>query len=279
MPRIGALLDQACSRGASDVHLGSARPPFARVGGELVALGDAAPSTKELEDMLGELLDPTLRARLAAEHAVTFGGSHPCDGGTARYRGQIVQTHAGLAASLRLFPPRLRTLADLGAPDAVGRLAEVRGGLVVVAGTSGSGKTTTLAAMVDRIDRTRACHVVTIEDPIEVVFEPKQAQITQREVGKHVPSFAVALRNVARERADVVVLSLLREPEAIAAALALARAGVTVLAAVPASSAATATQQLASAVEDGGRLSGVLAGVVVQRRVHDELTWDVEVPG
>lgn len=278
MPRIAALLDQACSREASDLHLVPSRPPFARVRGELVPLGDTGPSAKELEEMLTELLAPSQRTRLGAEHAVTFGGSHAHAGATSRFRGQIVHAHGGLRASFRFFPPRVRTLAELGCPDEVRRLAEARGGLVIVAGPSGAGTTTTLAAMVAHIDETRACHIVTIEDPIEVVHAAKRAQITQLEIGAHVPSFVTALRNVAREDADVVVVSSLRGREATAAALALAASGTTVLAAIAASGARGALEQLLASVDDRALVDAALAGVVALERSKDEVRYEVKTP-
>lgn len=257
MPKIDALLDLACSRGASDLHLGAERPPFARVHGELEAFGDAALSANDLEALRDELLDAPLRRRLAADHAVAFARSHR----DVRVRGHVVHAHGGLRAALRIFPARVPTLGELGCPEEVTRLADVPSGLVLVGGASGSGRTTLLAAIVERITRTHGAHVVTLEAPIEILHEPEGGHVTQREIGTHAPSFAVALRDVAREAADVVVVSALPDAEAIDAALALAASGIAVFAVAP------AVPPLAPSPD--------LVAVVTLRRAKDRVTYEV----
>ncbi|MBX3207823.1 MAG: PilT/PilU family type 4a pilus ATPase [Labilithrix sp.] len=271
MAAIDAILEDLVKRGGSDLHLAVNQPPLARVRGEIVALRDAPVTAKELEDMLLEVVTPAQRARLAADLDLDLALAYK---DVARFRASYYVKHSGIAAAFRLVPARVPSLAELGCPEVFWRLADRRGGLVVVAGPSSNGKTTTMAAMVDHINKTRACHVLSVESPIEFVHESLRAQITQREVGLHTPTTATALRGAARENPDVVVVSELSSAEEIELALGLASDGHLVLATFQASGVASALDRLVTAFEPEAQprvrslLAECLAGVIVQHLVR-----------
>lgn len=278
MARLDALFDEAINKRASDLHVAPARPPIARVRGELVSVADGVLSSKDVEEMIDELLTPQQRARLGIDQSLGFAHAHVHKEGTARFRGRIVRMNGGTRATFRVVARRAPELSELGFPEAVWRLADRRSGLVLVAGPSGSGTTTTLAAMLDNVNKTRACHIVTIEDPIEVVHDPIRAQITQREVGVHASTFAGAIASAPRENADVVLVSSLRDREAIRAAIAIANTGLLVFAGVPASSATSALERLVLAAgDDRSALADALAGVVAQQLVEGVAVHEILV--
>jgi twitching motility protein PilT len=272
--KIDGLFDELVKRGGNDLHLAAGYPPLARVRGELVALREGAVEAAELEETLVELLTPLQRARLGSDLDLDFAHTHK---GTARFRANYFAKASGLGAVFRLVPTRVLTLAELGCPEVLWRLADRRAGLVIVSGPTGSGKSTTLAAMIDHINKTRACHILTIEDPIEFVHEPLRAQITHREVGVHTPSFEVAMRTASRENPDVVLVGELRTPEVLRLALQLASYGVLVFATAQTNGAAPTLERLVSTfpVEEQVQLRGMLAeslaGLVAQ---HLLLTAD-----
>lgn len=255
MAAIDGLLEDLIKRGGSDLHLAVNQPPTARVRGEIVPLREGTTGAKELEDLLLELVTPSQRARLAADLDLALSYTFK---DVARFRATYYVKYSGIAAAFRLVPSRVPSLADLGCPDVIRRLMERRAGLVLVGGPTASGKTTTTAAMIDHVNKTRACHVVTIEEPIEFVHEPVRAQITQREVGTHALTISSALRNVARENPDVVFVSDLTRPEDIELALRLANDGVLVLTNVAASGAVAAIE----------RMLGAFSSEEVQARVR-----------
>jgi twitching motility protein PilT len=178
--------------------------------------------------------------------------------------------HSGIAASFRLVPSRVPSLTELGLPEVLWRLADRRSGLVLLAGPAGNGKTTTAAAMVDHVNKTRPAHVLTLENPIEFVHESLRAQITQREIGTHTPSFAAAFKSAPRENPDVLVVSDLPANEDVEPLLKLASDGILVLLSVAAGGSASALERLVSGVapEKQARIQSLLAdclgGVVVQ---------------
>jgi len=262
VPKIDGLFDELVKRGGSDLHLAAGYPPLARVRGDLVALREAAIEAAELEETLVELLSPLQRARLSTDLDLDFAYTHQ---GTARFRANYFAKSFGMGAVFRLVPTRVLTLAELGCPEVLWRLADRRAGLVIVSGPSGAGKSTTLAAMVDHINKTRACHILTIEDPVEFVHEPLRAQITHREVGVHTPSFAAAMRTAGRENPDVVVVGELRTPEVMKLALQLASYGVLVFATAQTNGAAPTLERMVSTfpVEEQSQIRGMLAESLV----------------
>lgn len=275
MPRLDALFDEVIGKRASDLHIAPARPPFARIRGELVSVADGVLSAKDVDEMVDELLTPQQRARFGIEQSLTFAHAHK--DGSARFRGHLVRMLGGTRATFRVVARPAPKLAEIGCPEVVSQLAERRAGLVLVSGPSGSGKTTTIGAMIDHLNDTRACHVVTLEDPIEIVHEPRRAQITQREIGVHASTVAGALENASREDADVVYVSELRTREAIRAAVALANAGLLVLAAIPANGIVATIDHMLLGLDDRMLLADSLAGVVAQQLVGDIAVHEILV--
>ena len=270
MPKLDALFDELVKRGGSDMHLAVGYPPLARARGELVVLREAAFEGAQLEEALLELLTPLQRARLSTDLELDFAHTH---NSTARFRVNYFSKSSGMAAVFRLVPTRVLTLAELGCPEVLWRLADRRAGLVIVSGPASAGKSTTLAAMLDHINKTRACHILTIEDPVEFVHEPLRAQITQREVGVHTPSFVAAMRTAGRENPDVVLVGELRSPEVVRLALQLASSGVLVFATAQTNGAAGTLEGIVNAfpadehAQVRGMLADSLVGVVAQQLV------------
>ena len=272
MPAIDGLFDDLVKRGGSDLHLAVNQPPLARVRGEIVTLRDSPINSKELEDMLLELVTPAQRARLAADLDLDLSVAYK---DLARFRASYYVKHSGIAAAFRLVPARVPSLAELGCPEVLWRLvSERRSGLLLVAGPASNGKTTTAAAMIDHINKTRACHVLTLESPIEFVHESQRAQISQREIGAHAPTLGAALSCAARENPDVVFISELSSAEDIEHALRLASDGMLVLSTFQASGAAATLDRLVTAFPPDahprirGLLADCIAGVVVQHLVR-----------
>lgn len=271
MAAIDALLEDLIKRGGSDLHLAVNQPPFARVRGEIITLREGPLTAKELEEMLLELVTPTQRARLAADLDLELSYTYR---EVARFRASYYVKHSGIAAAIRAVPMRVPSLAELGCPEAISRLAERRSGLVLIAAPSANGKTTTTAAIIDHVNKTRACHVLTIENPIEFVHESARAQITQREIGSHAPTVTVALRYAARENPDVIFVSELGTRDDVELALRLASDGMLVISNFAAGGVAATLERLLSVFEPEALpraraiLAECLAGVVAQHLVR-----------
>lgn len=263
-----ALINDAAARNASDLLLSETRPPRVRVDGDILAL-DEPPSTA------AELLTLITAARhdgaaaLAARGAVDFGAT--IDG--HRLRGHGFRHERGLGLAIRIIRRDVPTVRSLGLPDDLTDLARVRSGLVLVAGPTGSGKSTTLVALVEHLNRTAARHIVTLEDPIEYEYEPAECLIHQREIGRHTPSFADGLRAALREAPDVIVVGELRDRDTISIALTAAETGHLVLGTVHAPGAAIAIDRLIDAFPEHqqrqarSQLAAVLRAVVTQHLV------------
>ncbi|HEY8589727.1 MAG TPA: type IV pilus twitching motility protein PilT [Naasia sp.] len=212
--------------GGSDLHLAAGTPGRARVDGRLVELAGAPWSADLLEDELRSLVPAGVWERFEHELELDFSAETP--GG--RLRVNVFRQRGEVGAAIRVVPDTVRSLRQLGMPDAVARLADLPRGLVLVSGPTGSGKSATLAAMVDRINSTRDAHIVTIEDPIEYVHTGRRSVVTQREVDRDTKDFASALRQALRQDPDVLLLGELRDRETIAVALNAAETGHLVLA-------------------------------------------------
>ena len=265
---IAALFDVLLDRGGSDLHLGAGYPPMLRVRGELVAEGDRVLSAADIEALLAPLLTREQAAQFAATGDLDFAHAH---GGRARFRANYLRKLGGPGAVFRAIPSEIQSLDALGVPPGIRKLAELRAGLVLVTGPTGSGKSTTLAAMVDHINRTRAGHILTIEDPVEFVHRPERCLVTHKEVGDHVPSFLEAIRCAGRENADVILVGELRGAETMKAALQLASFGILIFATVHTNSAAATIDRFVNAFpaeqqpQIRGLLADSLAGVVAQQ--------------
>jgi twitching motility protein PilT len=227
---LSATLDRVAEWGGSDLHLKHGSPPLIRVNGELVPVPDLEPLTPpDTQRCLWQMLeDPMRGAEFESEHEVDFSYSHN-GARPGRFRINAFQQLGGVSLVCRAIPSRIRSVEELALPPVICELAREERGIVLITGSTGSGKTTTLAAMVDQINSERACHVMTIEDPIEFVHEDRRSVINQREVGSHTASFNRALRRVLRQDPDVILIGEMRDEESVRTALSAAETGHLVL--------------------------------------------------
>ncbi len=232
---IRELLQVAVQRGASDLHLSAGQPPWLRVDGDLCRLAlpplDQACVLQGLADVMSEAQQQRQRRDLDADFSLSLPG-------LGRFRVATFLQDRGAAAVFRLIPDAVPTLAQLGLGAVFQRLADLPRGLVCVTGPTGSGKSTTLAALLDHINAHRQCHILTIEDPIEFVHSSQRSLVSQREVDRHARSFAAALRAALREDPDVILIGELRDLETVRLALTAAETGHLVLATLHTASAA-----------------------------------------
>ena len=273
-PVLLSLLKATVASGASDLHLSAGRPATVRRDGYLVKFeGVPVLVPAETERIVMALLDDRHKAELAANYQVdfSFGVSD-----VGRFRANAYYQRGSLSLALRVIPYRVRSLEELGAPWACVDLLNKPYGLVLVVGPTGSGKSTTLAAMIDRINEERPCHILTIEDPVEYVHYHKTAMINQREVGTDVLSFTDGLRSALREDPDVVLLGEMRDLDSIAITLSLAETGHLVFATLHTNDASQALDRIVDVFPAERRdqiqiqLAGALQGVISQRLVAVE---------
>ncbi len=216
------LLRLATDRGASDLHLKPTRPPLLRIHGKLMPIDSEALKPEEIVRMVGEILTPAQRQRLEERLAVDVGyGVH----GLARFRGSVFMQRGTLAATFRRIPIQIQDLDALNLPEVLAELCDLPMGLVLVTGPTGSGKSTTLASLINRIAKRRSSHVITIEDPIEFLFTDDVASLSQREVGTDTPAFREALRNAVRQDPDIIMVGEMRDSETIATVITAAETG------------------------------------------------------
>jgi len=217
------ILDTLADLDGSDLHIKAGAPPRMRVAGALRTLDDEPSFTAEETLNLAEaILPPSLLEHFRVHHEADFAYSVPSIG---RFRVNAYYQRSSVALAMRRVRPSPSTVTELGLSEVVTRLADEMRGLVLVTGPTGSGKTTTLAAMIDHINRTRACHVVTIEDPVEYLHHDDQAAVDQREVGFDTDSFSSAMRVVLRQDPDVILVGEMRDTETVSAALTAAETG------------------------------------------------------
>jgi twitching motility protein PilT len=226
MAAMDRYLKFAAQAGASDLHISLGREPTVRLHGTLRKLNAPIGRPEEVEALLVEILTPQQRQTLTERKSVDFCYDLP---GVGRFRSNLYRQRLGLAGTFRALPFKVPTLAELSMPPVIERLLSFRQGLVLVTGPAGCGKTTTLAAMVNHINETRHEHIITIEDPIEIVHVNKRCTVTQREVGLHTQTFAAALRAALREDPDVILIGEMRDLETIAIAITSAETGHLVL--------------------------------------------------
>ncbi|HJU54237.1 MAG TPA: type IV pilus twitching motility protein PilT [Pyrinomonadaceae bacterium] len=225
--KIDDLLRFATSHHASDLHLKAGSFPYMRVGGELRPLVDVQPMTQEdTLDMAFSMMSNRQKQRFKEVSEVDVGYGVA---GVGRFRANIFQQRGTVGIVLRVIPDSTRTTSSLGLPPLVDRISDEQRGLILVTGATGSGKSTTLAAMIDRINATRSGHIVTIEDPIEFLHRDKRSFVTQREVDVDTRSFAEALRGALRQDPDVILVGEMRDLETIETALTAAETGHLVL--------------------------------------------------
>jgi twitching motility protein PilT len=271
---LSATLDRVAEWEGSDLHLKPDSPPLIRVNGELEPLSDVATLTRpDTERILWQMLeDPVKGAEFEEEHEVDFSYSH---NGTSpsRFRVNAFRQIGGVTLVCRAIPQRIRSVDELALPPVISELAREERGIVLVTGSTGSGKSTTLAAMVDQINSERARHIVTIEDPIEFVHRDRRSVINQREVGSHTASFARALRRVLRQDPDVILIGEMRDEETVRTALSAAETGHLVLSTLHTLDATESVNRIVDLFPNSAQqqarlmLASTLKGIVSQRLV------------
>ena len=221
-----ALLRFTVDQSASDLHLRVGAPPRVRVDGDLRLAPFPPVEADDAEALLTRIMPPDRTVEFATSGEADFSVSEP---GLGRFRANAFRQRGSIGLVMRRVLPAARTVSDMGLPAVVTRLAEEARGMVLVTGPTGSGKTTTLAAMIDHINRTRAVHIITIEDPIEVTHPDKKAIISQREIGTDTKDFAQAMRRALRQDPDVILIGEMRDADTVSAALSAAETGHLVL--------------------------------------------------
>ena len=270
--KIDELLRFAVSHGASDLHLKVGSFPFMRIAGELHPLADA-PRLKPEDtlDMAFTMMSNRQKQRFkeVSECDIGYGVD-----GLGRFRANIFQQRGTVSVVLRVIPDKTRNSAELGLPPVIDRITEERRGLILVTGSTGSGKSTTLAAMIDRINARRSGHIVTIEDPIEFLHRDKLSFVTQREVDVDTRSFAEALRGALRQDPDVILVGEMRDYETIETALTAAETGHLVLSTLHTLDATETVMRIVSSFPSHQQksvriqLAGILKAVVSMRLVR-----------
>jgi twitching motility protein PilT len=270
--KIDELLRVATSNGASDLHLKVAAFPVMRVGGELHTIDDA-PRLKPEDtlDMAFAIMSNRQKQRFkeASEVDIAYGVR-----GLGRFRANIFQQRGSVSIVLRVIPDNPKSTSELGLPPVIDRIADEQRGLILVTGATGSGKSTTLAAMLDRINASRSGHIVTIEDPIEFLHPDKKAFVTQREVDVDTRSFAEALRGALRQDPDVILVGEMRDYETIETALTAAETGHLVLSTLHTLDATETVTRIVSSFPSHQQksvrlqLAGILKAVISMRLVR-----------
>ncbi len=270
--RINELLEVSTRQEASDLILTVEAPPTMRWLDQLVPIGATKLKAADCEALLGQMMSPEMAAAFKRHGEVDFAYSVP---GLGRYRVNGFRQRGSVAVVARIIPAHIRTIVELGLPDVVASLARRPNGIIIVTGPTGSGKSTTLAAMIDLINTERAYHIVTLEDPIEYLHRHKKSLINQREIGKDTRSYATGLRSALRENPDVILVGEMRDLETIATAITAAETGHLVLTTLHTSDAAMTIdriidvfpphQQAQVRVQLSSTLQGVLAQTLVLR--------------
>jgi len=267
---IQTFLELVVERGATDLHMSAESPPLMRIDGELVALPFPPLSANETKNLCYSLLTDSQRHRFEEESELDFSFGIR---GLSRFRGNLFVQKGTVGGAFRLIPYEVKGLAELGLPPVVAELTKLPRGLVLVTGPTGSGKSTTLASMLDKINRERHEHIVTIEDPIEFVHEHRKCLVNQREVFADTHEFAEALRHVLRQDPDVVLIGEMRDLETVASALTVAETGHLVLSSLHTNSAVQTINRIIDIFPSNqqpqvrAQLSLVLHGVVSQQLI------------
>lgn len=226
MARIDAFLNLGLAQGCSDIHLAVGIPPMLRMNGDLMPIKFRQLSDTELETYIIEILTKKQREKLESGHDLDF--SYIAEEG-GRFRVNVFRKVTGIGAVFRYIPGDVPTLDQLMVPPIIGKFCDYHQGLVLVTGSTGTGKTTTLAAMIDHLNQNRELNIISLEDPIEFVHPSKKSQVIQRELGTHVRSFADGVRSAMREDPDVILVGELRDAETIMMAMTAAETGHLVL--------------------------------------------------
>src|SRR5277367_1629437 len=268
MPAIDTFLTQVLERDGSDLHFLAGDPPRVRQYGELKSLSTDPLGAEMVKAALYEIMPKLSVERFEAKDGTDFAYSMP---GVARFRVNIMRQLNGMGAVFRAIPSKAKTAEELKLPEAVMNMCRINNGLILVTGKTGSGKSTTLAAMIDDINTREKGHILTIEDPIEFVHARKSCLISQREIGVHAPSFAAALHSALREDPDVVLVGELRDLETMSIAVTAAEMGILVMGTLHTNGAAPTVDRMVNAFPSDKQshvrtmLSTSLRGVVSQQ--------------
>ena len=270
-PRIEVLLDEVVKRKASDLHLQVGLPPMLRVDGSLVAVSGSETLDEEgVETLVFAILDEDQKQILLKDKEFDFSFAY---GDLGRFRVNAFHERGNMAAALRLIPNEILTVEQLGLPAVVNNFAGFPRGLVLVTGPTGSGKSTTLAAMVHKVNMEQSKHIITIEDPIEYTHKSGKSVVVQREVHYDTYSFSAALRSALRQDPDVVLIGEMRDLETIASAITIAETGHLVFATLHTNSAAQSVDRMIDVFpphqqpQIRAQLSNILMAIVSQRLI------------
>ncbi|MEK7483044.1 MAG: PilT/PilU family type 4a pilus ATPase [Planctomycetota bacterium] len=264
--KIDKLFDQLKNQKGSDLHLLSGYPAKIRVHGELHPLTDNL-SEKQVKEYLYEILDERQRERIDSHLDLDFAYDCPF---VARFRANYMWQHFGIGAVFRIIPTKILTMADLSLGENIARFTAFRSGLLLVTGPTGSGKSTTLASIINQINETQPKHIVTIEEPVEFVHQNKKSFIVHREVGHDCLSFGQGLRSTSRQDPDVLLIGEMRDIETIGSAISAAEMGVVVFGTLHTNSAAKTVDRIIDTFPDEQQaqvrtqLSEALKGVISQ---------------
>lgn len=271
MSRIDSFLTLGRDQECSDIHFAVSTPPLLRQNGELTPIKYRDLTHSELENLIFEILTEEQKQQLENGSGIDFSYNSEEAG---RYRVSVFRKMGGLGAAFRVIPPEIPQLSDLDLPKAVNDMLTNQQGLILVTGSTGTGKTTTLAAMINQLNKTKRLNIITIEDPIEHIHKSDKSLVIQREVGTHVKTYRDGLRNALREDPDVILVGELRDPETIMMAMNAAETGHLVLGTLHTTSAAKTIDRIIDAMptEAKGQAAGFLAqhlrGVVSQKLVR-----------
>jgi twitching motility protein PilT len=244
MAKIDELFREVMEKGASDLHMVIGFPPMLRISGELVQTDRPVLTPESNKEILFEILNSEQQE--VFERNLDFDMAYEIKG-LARFRCNFLYQHRGVGAVFRIIPSEILTMEQLNLPEAVKTIAEFNRGMVLVTGPTGSGKSTTLAAMIDHINNTRDAHIITIEDPLEFVHPNKRCLFTQREIGAHAKSFSEALRVASREDPDIILIGEMRDLATISLALTCAELGILVFGTLHTNSAAKTIDRIINA--------------------------------
>ena len=269
--RIEILLEEIVRKNASDLHLQVGLPPMMRLDGVLAPFPGYNPlNAEEVENLVFAILDDDQQKILIKDKEFDFSFAF---GDLGRFRVNAFHERGNLAASLRLIPNQIKSITELGMPPVIQSFADFPRGLVLVTGPTGSGKSTTLAALIDKINSEKAQHIITIEDPIEFTHKSKRSAIVQREVHYDTYSFSAALRSSLRQDPDVVLIGEMRDLETISAAITIAETGHLVFATLHTNSAAQSIDRMIDVFpphqqpQVRSQLANILQGICAQRLV------------
>ncbi len=268
MAKINSFFDYMIENNASDLHLSAGSKPKIRIHGELLDMDHPELTNEELRSLLFEIATEEQQKAFLARRDLDFAYEIP---GVARFRANYFDQKRGMGAVFRVIPTNILSVEDLGLPPQILKLTQLSRGLVLVTGPTGSGKSTTLAAIIDYINTHRKDHILTIEDPVEFVHENKGCLVNHREIGNHTDSFATALRAALREDPDVILVGEMRDLETIELAITAAETGHLVLGTLHTNSAAKTIDRIIDAFPAGQQaqirtmLSESLKGVICQQ--------------